>query len=230
MVPSAQLGYLSVPAQENFCAADKKTAAPGPAPAAENTMRDRILGAAFNAFMEKGYAGTSTIEIAKRAKVSKRDLYTNFGNKQAMLVACIAKRAGRMRLPPNLPVPPSREMLASTLTTFGATVLREACHPAVTAMFRLAIAEAGRSPEVAETLDTSRSVNRGALADLLAEAQANRILSHGDPQQMMEQFLALLWGDLMLSRLLGIASTPKPTEIERRAHIATEAFLTLYAN
>ena len=41
---------------------------------AENPMRERILGAAFEAFTEDGYAGTSALEIARRANVSKRDL------------------------------------------------------------------------------------------------------------------------------------------------------------
>jgi AcrR family transcriptional regulator len=34
-------------------------------------MRDRVLGAAFSAFMERGYEGASTLDIATRAKVSK---------------------------------------------------------------------------------------------------------------------------------------------------------------
>jgi AcrR family transcriptional regulator len=65
-------------------------------------MCERILGAAFKAFTENGYAGTSRIEIATRAKVSKRDLYANLGGKEAILVTCIASRAARMRPPPNL--------------------------------------------------------------------------------------------------------------------------------
>jgi len=180
--------------------------------------------------MENGYAGTSTLEIATRAKVSKRDLYANFPGKQAVLLACITSRAARMRLPPDLPAPRSREMLASTLMTFGATVIREVCQPEVMAMFRLAISEAVRSPDVAATLNASRSVNRGALAGLLARAQATGILAHGDPQQMMEQFFALLWGDLMLGRLLGVAAAPKPAEIDRRARAGTDAFLKIYGN
>jgi hypothetical protein len=96
-------------------------------------------------------------------------------------------------------------------------------------MFRLAISEAERSPAVAETLNASRSVNRDALADLLAQAEAAGILGSGDPQQMMEQFFALLW-DLLLGRLLGVTAAPKPAEIDRTAHAATEAFLKLYAN
>ena len=194
----------------------------------ENPMCERILGAAFKAFTENGYADTSTLEIATRAKVSKRDLYSNFGSKQAILIACIASRAQRMRLPPNLPPPRSRDVLAATLTTFGATVLREVSHPTVMAMFRLAIAEADHSPEVAETLNDSRAINRGALADMLAEAQKLGILGDGDPQQMMEQFFALLWGDLMLGQLLSVSAVPKPSEINKRAQVAAEAFLKLY--
>jgi AcrR family transcriptional regulator len=208
----------------------KKTASSNPAPAADKPICGRITGAAFEAFIEKGYAGTSTLEIATRAKISKRDLYANFPSKQAILVACIANRAARMRLPPDLPAPRSREMLASILTRFGATVVREVCQPEVIAMFRLAISEAGRSPDVAEILNANRTVNRNALTELLADAQAARILGHGDPQQMMEQFFALLWGDLMLTRLLGVAASPTPAEIGRRAHAATEGFLELYGN
>src|SRR5271168_4251816 len=82
---------------------------------AANPMQDRILGAAFTAFSEDGYAATSTLEIARRAKVSKRDLYANFGSKHEVLVACIKSRAERMRLPLDLPTPRTRQMLASTL-------------------------------------------------------------------------------------------------------------------
>jgi AcrR family transcriptional regulator len=196
----------------------------------EKSTSQRIIDAAFMAFMEHGYAGASTLEIATRAGVSKRDLYSNFGSKQAILVACIASRAERMRLPSNLPTPRSREMLAIALATFGATVLREVSQPAVTAMFRLAIAEAHRSPEVAQTLSEARSVNRGALMDMLALAQKAGVLDRRDPPEMAEQFFALLWGDLMMARLLGVAGVPKPAQIDRQARAATDAFLKLHAD
>src|SRR5215472_12538614 len=214
--------------QEVFLRRIKKTASPDSDPVTDKATRARIIGAAFQAFMEKGYAGTSTLEIATRAKISKRDLYANFPNKQAILLACITSRAARMRLPADLPATRSRDMLASILTTFGATVVREVCQPEVIAMFRLAISEAQRSPEIAETLNASRSVNRNTLAELLAEAQAAGILRDGDPRQMMERFFALLWGDLMVGRLLGVMAPPRPAEIDRRAHEATEALLELH--
>jgi len=207
----------------------KEAAHPGIPPPPENAVCGRIIAAAFEAFMANGYANTSMHAIATRAKVSKRDLYANYPNKQALLVTCIANRAARMRLAPDLPAPRTREELASTLTSFGATVIREVTQPAVMTIYRLAISEAVRSPDVAAILNTSRSVNRNALAELLARAQAAGVLSPGDPQHMMEQFFALLWGDLMLNRLLGAIGVPKPTEIDRRAREATAAFLKLHA-
>jgi hypothetical protein len=65
-------------------------------------------------------------------------------------------------------------------------------------VYRLAIAEAERSPDAVETLNARRFVNRHALEELLARAQAASILDSGDPSQMMEQFSALLWGDLLI--------------------------------
>jgi AcrR family transcriptional regulator len=201
---------------------------PGGDAEAQSPMRERILGAAFRAFMENGYAGTSTLEIATRAKVSKRDLYANFGSKRAILVACIASRATRMRLPPNLPPARDREMLAATLTAYGATLLREICEPVVIGMFRLAIAEAERSSEVALSLNEARSATREALLGVLAEAQQAGILADGEPPQMAERFFALLWGELLVARLLGVAPVPKPLEIDTRARTATELFLKLH--
>jgi AcrR family transcriptional regulator len=195
----------------------------------ENPVQERILGAAFKAFTQDGYAGTSTLDIATRAKISKRDLYANFSSKQAVLVACIVNRADRMRLPPDLPPPESRQMLASTLTRFATKLLREVSHPAVIATFRLAIAEATRSPEIAQALGVAgRDATRGALAELLANAQSNRLIGSGEPIEMATQYLGLLWEGLMVGLLLGIAATPEPAEAERRATKATAAFMQLH--
>jgi AcrR family transcriptional regulator len=198
---------------------------------AEHLMQDRILGAAFKAFTEDGYAETSTLEIARRAKISKRDLYANFSSKHAMLVACIKSRAERMRLPRDLPTPRTRQMLASTLTSFASNLVREVSHPSVIATFRLAIAEATRSPEIAQALNVAgRDATRGALAELLASAQSTGLIGPGEPTEMAWQYLGLLWEGLMVGLLLGVAETPKPAEAERRAIKATAAFMQLHPN
>ncbi len=193
-------------------------------------MRKRILDAAFKLFVEKGYAGTSTLEIATRAKVSKRDLYASVGNKQAMLVAGITARTAKMQLRPELPVPRDRQELASILNAYATRLLAEVSHPTVIAMFRLAIGEATPSPEIAQALEAAgRNPSRDALTGLFAGAQSARVIGAGDPSAMATQYLGLLWEGLMVSLLLGVASTPKEDVIKRRAARATSAFLQLHA-
>src|SRR6266704_6769512 len=91
----------------------------------EIAVRERILEAAFASFMTSGYAATSTLEIATRARVSKRELYALVGNKKEMLIACISARATRLQVPADLPVPHDRETLANVLTSLGAQLVRE---------------------------------------------------------------------------------------------------------
>jgi hypothetical protein len=121
-----------------------------------------------------------------------------------------------------------RETLAGVLVSFGARLLREVSDPTVVAVFRLAIAEAERTPEVARALDAiGRETSRAALREMLTQARSSGVLD-GDPAEMAEQFTALLWGNLMIGLLLRVADVPNPNEIKRRARYATTAFLRLY--
>jgi len=190
--------------------------------------RERILDAAFAAFMERGYASTSTLEIATRARVSKRELYAVVGNKQEILVACITERATRLKVPADLPVPRDRETLAKVLATFGSQLLREITDPAVITVFRLAIADAVRAPEVARALDSiGREASRAALRQLMSQALDAGLLE-GRAADLAERFGGLLWGNLLVSLLLGVAKRPSSREIAARARDATAAFLHLH--
>jgi AcrR family transcriptional regulator len=190
--------------------------------------RRRILDAAFAAFMESGFAETSTLEIATRARVSKRELYTLVGSKQEMLAACIAERATRLQISGGLPEPHDRETLSRTLVAFGAQQLREVSDPTVIAVFRLAISEAVHAPEVARALNTiGVETSRAALREIMTRARSAGLLG-GDPAEMAEQFAGLLWGNLMTRLLLRVAERPSSREIARRAEAATAAVLQLH--
>jgi len=194
----------------------------------ETAVRERILEAAFAAFMKSGYATTSMLEIATRARVSKRELYALVGNKQEMLIACISERAKRLDVPARLPVLRDRETLEQVLASFGTKLVREVSDPTVIAVFRLAIAEVVQAPEVARALDSrAREISRAALRKIMAEAQASGLL-RGRPAELAEQFAGLLWGHLMVSLLLGVAERPNPREIAGRARDAAAAFLQLH--
>lgn len=194
----------------------------------ETTVRGRILEAAFAAFMKSGYATTSTLEIATRARVSKRELYALVGNKQEMLIACISERAKRFDVPADLPVPRDRESLEQLLAAFGIQLVQEVSHPAVIGVFRLAIAEVAQAPEVARAVDSiGREASRAALRKIMSQAQASGLLT-GSPTELAQQFAGLLWRDWMVSLLLGVAERPTAREIAVRARDAAAAFLQLH--
>jgi AcrR family transcriptional regulator len=194
----------------------------------EAGVRTRILDAAFDAFMKNGYAASSTLEIATRARVSKRELYALVGNKQAMLAACISARAKRLQVPVDFPVPHDRASLVQVLTSFGTKLVQEITDPTVIAVFRLAIAEAVHAPEVAHAVDSiGREASRTALRRIMAGARTSGLLE-GDPAECAEQFGGLLWGNLMVSLLLGVVKRPGLHELSLRARDATDAFLRLH--
>jgi AcrR family transcriptional regulator len=192
--------------------------------------RKRIQEAAFGIVKKRGYAQATTLEIATRAKVSKRELYALFDDKQAIIASCIAERVRQMQMPLGLPpVVRDRDGLAQLLSAFGATVLRVVSDPAITTLFRVAVAEAERTPEIAAALDSiGRAGNRAVLAAALSRAQQAGLLRAGSPELMAEHFFGLLWGDLRLGLLLGVAPPPRNAEIEHRARDAALTFLSAY--
>lgn len=208
----------------------KSAASPGPTPIDDLPPRRRaILGAAFDVLMEQGYAGASTLEIATRAKVSKRELYAEFGNKAGILAALIASTAARMQLPLALPDAIDRASFAETLTQYGITALTELTHPAVLAINRLAVAEAGSKSDLGQILDRSgREPNRLALLQWFARTQSAGLLGDTDPDVISGQFFSLLFGDIPVRLMMGVIGPPDAEEIGRRAAAAVDAVLRLY--
>jgi AcrR family transcriptional regulator len=193
------------------------------------STRKRILDAAFTAFMERGYAAASTLDIATRAKVSKRELYSHFKNKEALFAAGIAERTAAMQIPITLPEVTDLDGLAKTLVAAGVAVLKGVTDDHVLAVHRLAIAESARSPDVAQTLDRfGRRQVRQAVVTLFEKAR-ERGLVEGDADAMADAFCSVLLSDVILRLLLGVARKPSAKEMAHRAQVATELSLDVYA-
>jgi AcrR family transcriptional regulator len=191
----------------------------------ENARR-RIMRAAFKLFAENGYAGTSTLAIATKARVSKRDLYALFPTKQDALIACMSSRSAKMRLPSDWPAPNNRKALVSALTSLSTRLLTETCDPDVVAMFRLAISEAERSPEIAMALEDCRATNARTVAELFAGAQARGLLMSRPADESAEIFLKMLLGDVLLGLLLAVRPRPSRQQMRQYAAEVTRTYLS----
>jgi len=205
-------------------------AAPHPTPLDALPPRRRaILVAAVGVLMEKGYARASTLEIATRARVSKRELYAEFGSKRGILEALIDSSSTEMKMPLAVPEIGDRHGFTAALTAYGVSALSILTNPYVLAMYRLAIAEAPANTELGEILDSSgRQPNRRALIEIMRRGQAAGFLGAGEPERIGQELFGLLMGDLMVWLLLGIGEPPGAHEIRARAERATRAVLALH--
>ena len=195
---------------------------------AANSIRDRVLDAAFSLFREHGFSGTSMLDIVTEARISKRDLYALFRNKHEVLAACIGERTKRMRRPLDtmISTPQTRNALTTLLVEFGESALKTMCHPDALTVFRLAIAESDRAPEVARTLDSSaREANIKALAELIRKAQSQGLIAAGDPAVLVARFFSSLAGDLLIRLLMRVREAPTEREIGVRARAAAEMLM-----
>jgi hypothetical protein len=108
------------------------------------------------------------------------------------------RRAQQMRRPldPTTPMPQARDALATLLVDLGVSILNTVCQPEVLTVFRLAIAESDRAPEMARTLDRNgHEANRKALTELVRKAQSSLgLISAGDPGALVACYIVVLWG------------------------------------
>jgi AcrR family transcriptional regulator len=194
-----------------------------------SSIRERVLKAAFTLFREHGFSSTSMLDIVTHARVSKRDLYALFENKHAVLAASISEHAQQMRRPLEgaNPVPQTRDALAALLVEFGVSILRTICHPNALTVFRLAIAESDRVPEIGRTLESNgREANQKVLIELIRKGQARRLIIAGDPAALASHYIAVLGADLLIRLLMRVREAPTEREIEARARAATEILIS----
>jgi TetR/AcrR family transcriptional regulator len=103
-----------------------------PGTQAEDT-RARILREASRVFAAKGYAGATTVDIAKRAKVTQPLVHHYFGSKERLWRAVLSDLYGRL----------STELLAERARTEG-----EAAAERVRRMLIAFVQFSGRTPEL----------------------------------------------------------------------------------
>lgn len=193
---------------------------PGKDKSEEEAMskREAILAAAGEVFFERGYEAATTLDIATKAKTSKRALYQHFPSKEAILSELIRSRSRQMQAPVEIPPPKSRSAFFETLRTFGIVFLSQLLQPNTIALYRLAISEAGRSGEVGHELKLS---GQGPVVEAV-----RRLLEHGADQGYLRRvdiditldaFFHVLIGPLQIGLLLRTEKQPSRSTLRSRA-------------
>lgn len=196
---------------------------PGPSPMPEEARRHALMAAAAAVFIRDGYAAASMDRVAQEAGMSKRTLYRLFPSKAALFEATIHDSLIPPLLDPGLaPEPELHLALARMLEAAGRHLL--ALRPA--GIFRLVIAEQGRSPELAETFHRVL-VRRGATAlqRLIALEMERGRLRPGDPEATGRMLYGMAFGSIQIRLLLGLREVPTAAEVATMAREAVDIFL-----
>jgi AcrR family transcriptional regulator len=189
----------------------------------DQRRRNAILDAARQVFGERGYHQATTLEIASRARTSKRALYELFGSKGGIVRAMITERVRNMRHPFNMQPPASRDEFFTILKRFGVTFMTELMAPPTVAMYRLAIAESAHSGELGAALyEAGRLAITHAVRGLFAEAVARKWVEFVDVHDALGAYMYTLMGDVLMRLLLGAEKAPGRSELRKRAELAVD--------
>jgi TetR/AcrR family transcriptional regulator, mexJK operon transcriptional repressor len=198
------------------------------APEGQESHRQRILDAASEVFLECGFDQTSTAEIARRAKVSKRELYLHFADKRALLAAVITELQTSMQSRMNVSWSSNEDMetiLRKSATAIHDFILSERFGKLV----RIVAAESYHDPAVArQFFELGPMAGRKATARFMKTQMEEGRLRKADPLKAADDFLDLVVGaQLMTAVILGQVD-PLARKREH-VHHSVEVFLMIYS-
>jgi AcrR family transcriptional regulator len=185
--------------------------------------RIAILRAAADEFFEHGYEATSIDAIIERIGGSKRNIYSEFGNKEGLFVALISERADYALMP--LGESEGRN-LRETLLEFGRRFVTLSTSAAMLGVYRAAVSEAQRFPDLARIF-YERGPGRGEsrLAELLEAANRKGESQIADCASAASHFIGMLRDNFHLRMLLGLACAPDSKQVEKAVNSAVDIFL-----
>jgi TetR/AcrR family transcriptional regulator, mexJK operon transcriptional repressor len=166
-----------------------------------------ILTAALGIFLRSGYGGSTIDELAAAAQVTKRTLYSYYGDKAGLFEAMVRNLAAAV----SLDAASDRD----TLETLATRIVSRVHSDELVGLHQLVIAESARFPELAAVLHSSGDARH--IARLTEHIRAERGPAC---EPLAEPLFSLLLGEKHRRRLLGIDPAPTPAQAAAHADAA----------
>jgi AcrR family transcriptional regulator len=173
----------------------------------------RVMDVATDMFVERGYAATTLLDIAKKAGVATRTLYQHFGDKEAIFREVIFARDTAIINPPMLE---EGEDLVAALRKAARYSYDVALRTRSIELMRLMIAESARFPELMSKVATIIFTRfTGNLAALFRQLAEKGLIPEGDHDQSAVLFADLLMGNRTVMIYFGwVSAAPTAKDIE----------------
>jgi AcrR family transcriptional regulator len=178
-------------------------------PRSEQT-RARILEAASQLFTEKGYAGTTTRAIAKKAEVNEVTLFRHFGTKEKLAQA-IMDQFGGLAIVEDLEGYLSGDY-HQDLTLIGGVMMNVMTERADS--MRMAICEAGNFPQFREVVAENPRQLRRMLGRYFQRQMRAGLIETGHPEALAQAFLGMFFSYVVLNRFLLDSLDPEISQDE----------------
>ncbi|WP_258041430.1 TetR/AcrR family transcriptional regulator [Pseudomonas syringae] len=177
---------------------------------ADDERRLSIVKGAHAAFVELGFARTTTAEVAARARVSKRSIYEVFVDKTELFATVIREY---QHLVLDLPRPEGEKMpLLETLIQIFRLDIDDEAELVREAMLNLIVRESVLFPELADYLYDHKIIHsREVLIEWLQLEMASGRMPGGDPLVYAGMLMDIVFGALLPRR-----SLKQPLERARR--------------
>lgn len=193
---------------------------------AAEQLGEKIIAVATELFLTDGYGVTSIDEIARRARIAKRTLYSRYHNKAELFGAVVHQMIEHLRQGSG-PALFEGGTLEEILTRLSQFILQAALSSPSLALHRVILAEATRFPELAavasEQGGSHEAVRR--IAALLEREAAPDKLTPQEAAFAAAQFLQMVVG-LPQRRALGLGTPMTKSELEAWTRDTVALFLS----
>ncbi|WP_435945497.1 TetR/AcrR family transcriptional regulator [Dryocola sp. BD586] len=179
--------------------------------------RKAIIQGAYSAFLELGFAQTTTAEVARRARVSKRAIYEVFANKMDIFATVIKEHRYLFMALPR----PVDERLSLEETLFRIFRLDSSEHEAVEreAILKLMTREAVFFPELSDYLYESKAIHsRELLMEWLESENKKGRLNVEEPGVCAGMLMDIVFGALIPRKWVSETEGERQLDAKGRVH------------
>ena len=203
---------------------------PADAPHDDLTPKCRqVVQAAEQLFLSHGYGAVSMDQVARTACVSKATLYAYFSSKDALFAKIVGDKGLESPLSEDL-FPTEVVDLRASLEAIGLRMLRFMLRDRTQAIYRIALAESARFPELGLAFyENGPRCMIDRFMTWMTPLRDAGMIETDNVRTATEQFMALVRSGLFLRISLSVPPAASEAEIISTVRVATDTWLRAYA-
>lgn len=189
--------------------------------------QQQIEQAAYQVLEAKGYAGTSMLSIARKARASNETLYNWYGDKAGLFKALVTRNADEVKKLLEAQLESNDDPL-ETLRMVGPKLLALLTGARAVALNRAAAADP--SGELGSAIaQAGRETIAPLIGSVLERARDYGYVAFDSTKDAVDLYISLLVGDLQIRRVIGRMAQPTARFCKARSETAISQLNTLLA-